>query len=234
MLTFLSVPVYAFSYTAPSIIHALGYTAAQAQLLTIPIYVVAMIAVLFVSWLADRRKNRWMFIVIPYSVALVGFIALTIIPHPKYPGLTYAFLFLIPGGCSPGVITLVSWIMNNISPTSKRACGIAIATMMGNLGGAVGSNIYLEKQAPRYFLGYGMSLGCSVTAICAVFVLRYAYKKENARRDLMTEEEVRAKYTEGKQLILHTLNNILTMCRGTTRAGRQVSTLQIYLLMICS
>lgn len=156
-----------------------------------------MLTVLLVSWLADRRQTRWPFIVIPYSIALIGFVALMAIPHPRYPGLTYAFLFLIPAGCSPGVITLVSWVANNIAPTSKRACGLAMAFTMGNLGGAVGSNIYLDKEAPRYWTGYGVSMACTTIAIIAVFVLRWVYKRENARRDLISEDEVRAKYTEG-------------------------------------
>lgn len=157
--------------------------------------------VLGVSWLADRRKTRWPFIVGPYSIALIGFLALIVIPHPRYPGLTYAFLFLIPAGCSPGVITLVSWVANNVAPTSKRATGLAMAFTMGNLGGAVGSNIYLEAESPRYWTGYGVSFACTSIAIVAVFILRWVYKRENARRDRMTEQEVRAKYTEGKRLL---------------------------------
>lgn len=166
--------------------------------MTIPIYVLAVIAVLSFSWLADRRKTRWIFIVIPYSIMLIGFVGLLCVPHPKYPGLTYFFLFFIPAGCNPGVITLVTWVANNLAPTSKRACGIAMSIMMANLGGAVGANIYLEKQKPRYYAGYGASLGFVVIAILCTFVLRWAYKRENERRDRMTEEEIKAKYTEGK------------------------------------
>lgn len=226
-----SVPVYAFSFTAPSIIHQLGYTAAQAQLLTIPIYVLAMISVLAVSWLADRRKTRWPFIVGPYSVGLVGFLALMIIPHPRYPGLTYAFLFLIPAGCSPGVITLVTWVANNVAPTSKRAIGLAMAFTMGNLGGAVGSNIYLVEEAPRYWTGYGVSLTCTTVAIIAVFVLRWAYIKENKRRDSMSEEEIRAKYTEGTLPRVFIRNALLIAYRRTTRDGRQIAAVQICVLI---
>lgn len=166
--------------------------------MTIPIYVLAVISVLGFSWLADRRKTRWPFIVIPYSIVCVGFIALLSIPHPKLPGLTYFFLFFIPAGCNPGVITLVSWVANNLAPTSKRAVGLAMSLMMANLGGAVGSNIYLEKEKPRYWMGYGFSLAfCSFGIVCTL-VLRWAYKRENERRDRMSEEEIRAKYTEGK------------------------------------
>lgn len=183
---------------APTIILELGYTSAQAQLLTIPIYVVGLAGTLITSWLADRHQTRWPFIVIPYSIALLGMIGLLAIPHPALPGLTYAFLFAIPVGVYPSVVSLISWISNNLSPTWKRSVGMALSIMMGNFGGAVGCNIYLAREAPKYQTGFGISLACLTLAIVCTFVLRWVYMRENAQRDKISEEEVRAKYTEGK------------------------------------
>lgn len=192
-----SVPSYAFTFTAPVIILQLGYTAAQAQLLTIPVYIVGMISTLTFSWIADKRQRRWPFIIIPYSIALIGFVGLMAVPR-SLPGLTYAFLFCIPAGVFPAVITLVSWISNNLSPTWKRAIGIGMSLMMGNLGGAVGSNIYLAREAPTYWTGYGVSVAFLANAILSTLVLRYFWDRENKKRDKISEEEVRARYSEGR------------------------------------
>ncbi|KAF7557438.1 hypothetical protein G7Z17_g748 [Cylindrodendrum hubeiense] len=194
-----TVPIYGFIFTAPTIINQLGYTAAHAQLLTIPIYAVGTAFTLFCSWIADRRQQRWPFVAIPYGVALVGAIGLLAIPHPRYPGLTYAFLFTFPAGMYPAVISLVSWMSNNLSPTWKRATGIGINIMMGNLGGMIGSNIYMAEEAPGYRTGYGVSLACLTLAIFCTLVLRFAYNRENKKRDKMSMEEIRAKYTEGRR-----------------------------------
>ena len=192
-----SVPAYAFTFTAPQIIVNLGYTAADAQLLTVPIYVGGLITTLICGRLADRYKTRWKFIVFPYTFALIGFIGLLSVPE-SLPGLTYAFLFPVTMGCYPGVITLVSWIANNLAPSSKRACGMALSLMMANLGGAVGSNIFLASEVPRYWTGYGLSAGFLVVAIGCTVLLRSVLMRENQRRDRLTEGDVRAKYTEGK------------------------------------
>lgn len=69
---------------------------------------------------------------------------------------------------------------------------------VGNLGGAIGANIFLESQAPRYELGYGLSLAVDVAGIVAALVLRFILKRVNAKRDSMSEDEVRARYTNGK------------------------------------
>lgn len=132
-----SISLYGFTYAAPTIIEELGYTTANAQLLTVPIYVVGVISTITWSVLADKYQVRWPFVVGPYTVALCGFVALLSIPHPKYPGLTYAFLFTIPGGVYPPLICILSWIGNNLAPSWKRAVGMACLISVGNLGGAI-------------------------------------------------------------------------------------------------
>lgn len=147
--------------------------------------------------LADKRKKRWPFILIPFSIAAVGFIALLSIPHPRLPGLTYAVLFLITSGLYPAVIGCITWVGNNLAPTFKRAIGMALLMTLGNLGGAIGSNIFLAEQSPRYRLGYGFSLGVVMLAILSIFVLRYSNRALNRKRDLMIEEDVLSRYTQG-------------------------------------
>lgn len=197
-----SIALYGFTYSAPTIINGLGYTSAKAQLLTIPVYLLGVIATIFFSVMADRHQTRWPFIVMPYSIALIGFIGLISVPHPRFPGLTYAFLFCIPAGVYPPLICCLSWIGNNLAPSWKRAVGMALLISMGNLGGAIGSNVYLAKQAPHYWLGYGMGAGMVFAAIVATMVLKVAFQRINKQRDQVDEAEIRAKYTEQELLEL--------------------------------
>lgn len=207
--TWSSVPVYAFTVTAPTIVLSLGYTAANAQLLTLPLYVLGLITTLLCSWLADRRRNRWLFIVIPYSVGAIGFLGLLAIPHPKYPGLTYGWLFFITAGLYPPVIAMASWLGNNLAPTWKRSVGIALGISLANAGGIIGSNIFIANQAPRYWLGYGFCFACVCMAILATFVLRFVYKRANQKRDRLSEEEIRARFTERKSIPAYSPNFVL-------------------------
>ena len=191
-----SIPLYGFTYTVPTIINELGYTAAEAQLLTIPIYTAGAISTMALSRLSDRLKTRWPFIVFPYALALCGFIGLMAVPHPALPGLTYGLLFAVPSGVYPGVLSVIAWISNNTAPTWKRAIGMAMMITLGNIGGIVGSNIYYSHEAPHYWSGYGTSLSFLCAAIIATLVLRWSYARSNKERDAMTEQEIRQKYTE--------------------------------------
>lgn len=194
-----SISTYGFNFASPTIIRELGYTAAEAQLLTIPVYFFGACSTIVFARLADKRRTRWLFIVIPYCIALVGFAAIIGISNAGLPGLTYFFLFFITGGLYPSIIGCISWVGNNLAPDYKRAIGMAFLMTVGNLGGAVGSNIFLEREAPHYWLGYGFSMGIIVVAIAATVVLRFVTVAINKKRDAIPEEEIRAQYSQGKR-----------------------------------
>ncbi len=190
----------------PTIVQQMGYTSTSAQLMTIPIYVVAMLFVLGFAWWSDYIQQRTPFIMAGFSIAIVGLIAELAIPHPRMTGVSYFFLFFVAAGLYSPFICLVCLIGNNLAPSSKRAVGMAVLIAFGNFGGICGSNIFLVSQAPRYPAGYGTGLAICCVAVVAAAVLRFAYARENRRRDEFmvgkTEEEVRAMYTEQELLDL--------------------------------
>jgi MFS family permease len=90
--------VSSFTATVPTVIAELGYTSAQAQLLTIPVYFVGMLFTLAFAFISDRIEQRTPFIMAGYSIAALGFIAQLAIPKPRLPGLTYAMLYVVASG----------------------------------------------------------------------------------------------------------------------------------------
>ncbi|KAI1961918.1 hypothetical protein LOZ58_002995 [Ophidiomyces ophidiicola] len=201
-----SIGVYGFTATVPTVIADLGYTTAHAQLLTIPVYVVAMVSTVTFAFISDHYKQRTPFIVAGYTIAALGFTAQLAIPQPKFPGLTYGMLFLVAAGLYAPFISIVCLIANNLAPSSKRAVGMALLISMGNLGGIAGSNIYRASEKPRYPTGFGVSLGMSLIAIIMTFVLRRAYRNLNEGRDRLLADEgdevIRARYTDQELLDL--------------------------------
>lgn len=84
------MPVYAFSLFSPTLIKNLGYTAAEAQLLSVPPYVLAAFSTIFAGWLSDHYGKRGVFAIFYACVGIVGFILCIFSP---LPGLGYAGLF---------------------------------------------------------------------------------------------------------------------------------------------
>ncbi|KAJ3538791.1 hypothetical protein NM208_g5753 [Fusarium decemcellulare] len=192
-----AIPIYGFIYTLPTVLKELGYTAEIAQLMTIPIYVAAVVALLLTAHFSDKAGDRSMFVIVPLLVGGVGLIGLLAIPKGGVaPGALFAMLFLVAMGLYSIVCGTVAWTANNLAGPWKRSVGMALMIAVGNLGGAAGTNIYLARESPHYWTGYGTSLGVIVLSLASSLFLRYKFKSINAKRDAMTLEEIREKYTE--------------------------------------
>jgi hypothetical protein len=192
---------YGIKFTMPSITKSMGFSSANAQLLTIPPYVAGAISAYCFARLSDRFYFRWgrmPFIVVPLLTIVVGFSI--IIPYastikqnivPCYIGVV-----LICIGVYPTNPAGSAWISSNLAGSSKRAIGIAFNICLGNLGGIVGSYMFLDKEAPGYHTGFGTGLAFVATGVIITMLLAFAYKTVNKRRDLLSEDEVRNQYTE--------------------------------------
>ena len=73
---FLSLCLYTVALFLPSIIENLGYSAADAQLLTVPPYALAAILTVSVAWISQKVGRRAPFILAANVVAIIGYIIL--------------------------------------------------------------------------------------------------------------------------------------------------------------
>lgn len=89
-----------------------------------------------------------------------------------------------------------AWNVANSAGAAKRVIGIGYLICAGNIGGVVGSYIYIDSEAPRYTTGYSTSLSFASAGIVAMFLLEFGLWTSNKRNARMTEAEVRSKYTE--------------------------------------
>ncbi|OJI99433.1 hypothetical protein ASPVEDRAFT_60462 [Aspergillus versicolor CBS 583.65] len=194
----LCVTVYGYSFILPTIISNLGYDAAEAQAMTVPPYVFACLVTAFSGWAADRYQQRMLSVLLPNLMALAGFIIVLVsVRYPAVPGVTLFGVFLITGGLYPISPAVTAWISLNCAGTMKRAVGIAAMVSFSQLGGIVGSNIYISSQAPTYPVGFGISMGMLAVFGCIWPVIYYfILKRINAKRAAMDENEIRSRYTE--------------------------------------
>lgn len=155
---------------------------------------------------SDHLQTRTPFIIGAYCVAIAGFIAQLVLPQTHLYGVTYFFLFPIAIGLYGPFVCIMCLCANNLAPSSKRAVGLALLVTIGNFGGFIGSNIFLEAEAPKYPAGFGTCLGILIASVSATIFLRLALQRENKRRDEFMvgkiAEEVRAQYTDEEWLNL--------------------------------
>lgn len=170
----------------PSIIKELGYTAAEAQLLSVPPYAVAFVLTLTVAILSERTRRRAPFIMGSSALACIGYILLLSDPRP---GVSYVGTIFAAAGIYPAVAIVLSWPANNVSGQTKRCIANAMQISIGNCGAVLGTQLYRTETAPRYFLGHGFALGYLVANIVVVFILWQVLNRENAEKARIRDRE---------------------------------------------
>ncbi|KAI5995996.1 MFS general substrate transporter [Pisolithus orientalis] len=181
----ITVPLYGITYFLPSIINNFGYTTSTSQLLSVPPYVFGVIVLLVIADLSDRMQRRSPFIFASQVIAIVGFIInITDVPN----GVKYFGTYLCVAGPYTGGVGSIIWLANNLEGKCKRAVGMALVICMGNLGGAIASNIFRSQDAPRYLLGLGIEIMFLAMGMIAVPIIALTYRRINARKDALQQQ----------------------------------------------
>lgn len=91
-----------------------------------------------------------------------------------------------------------AWNVANCPDPAKRAISIGFLVCIGNIGGLIGSYIYIEREAPKYPTGFGSSLGFAAAGVLAVIALEMILLRLNKQKEAFSEDEVREKYSEAE------------------------------------
>lgn len=121
----------------PTIIRDLGFASLDAQLLSIPPYVLACCLVFFISWNSDRTMERGLHIVCVSALGALGYIFLL---ASENVGLRYTGAILVACGIYPIIPLTLSWVSNNQLGHTKRAVAIAMVSM-------IAQGIYIKKKS---------------------------------------------------------------------------------------
>ena len=172
---------YATSFFIPTILRQLGWTSLRAQVMSIPIYVAAMVVTLTTAIITDKMRHRFSFIIGGCVLCSIGY-AVLLSMHSVPVGARYFAVYLVTCGCWLSQPITVVWLNNNLGGHYKRGIGAAIQLSIGNCSGVVASNIFLASQAPTYHLGYGLGLGFVWICGLAAVVFLWTIHRENQIR----------------------------------------------------
>lgn len=173
---------YSGAFFTPTILKQMGWTSIHAQVMSIPIFIVATVLALTAALLSDYLKHRFTFIIAGCLVATVGYAILLSMESVPVGARYFAVFAIVGGGYIAQPITL-GWLSNNLAGHYKRGAGAALQVGVGNIGGIIASNIYLEGQAPTYHLGFGLGLALVWFCVLAAVVFLLYIMRENKLRN---------------------------------------------------
>ncbi|KAL1916868.1 uncharacterized protein VTP21DRAFT_5065 [Calcarisporiella thermophila] len=185
-----STPLYSLSLFLPSIINELGYKdKLTAQLMSAPPYAIACFFCILVAMSSDKRSERGLHMGIPALVGCIGYILLVAL-RPYGAAAQYVAAIITTTGVFSTVPAMLSWFTCNIGGHTKRAVASAAIIAFGNVGGAIGGQIYREDDRQNgYIRGHIICMSCLFAAFVLCCLFKYLLRRENRRRDQLTPEE---------------------------------------------
>lgn len=153
--------IYSFGLFLPTIIVKLGYTANDAQLMTVPPYAVAACMTLAVAFVSDRFKVRGIMMLCTMPVAIVGYAVIANI-HGEHPKTKYGMTIMMAAGIYSSVPPVLAWLSNNSAGHYKRATAAALQLAIANCGGILSVFLYPDVDGPIFHRGHTVILGLLV------------------------------------------------------------------------
>ncbi|KAF8062195.1 MFS general substrate transporter [Lyophyllum atratum] len=132
-------------YFLPTLIKGLGFSAINAQGLTVAPYAVGFLIVQFQAWHSDRTRDRGWHIMLSCSLSVIGYVILAALVQKSVGGAYFA-LFLIVGGNFCIYPLVMSWAANTFSPTSKRGVGTAFILSIGSAISVASPQIFFDPE----------------------------------------------------------------------------------------
>ena len=169
---------YTVALFTPTIIRDLGYSAANAQLLSVPPFACAGVSTLILCFFSDRTNMRGPFVVLCATISMIGYI---IAYTTSQAGPGYVAIIFAASGAFPSVALLLAWAGGNSGGNMKRGVVLALVIGLGNLGGYVFHltevagdrwgcsqfesytrifSSFIYYQPPRFHTGHGTVMGC--------------------------------------------------------------------------
>ncbi|KAH8195099.1 hypothetical protein TruAng_010739 [Truncatella angustata] len=167
----------------PTLVATFKYSSVQSLLMVAPPYVFAAIAAMAISISSDRRSERYLHLVIPLAVGMLGYIigAATTTLAPRYFSL-----FLMLGGVYGSFNVTYAWISSTLPrPLEKRAAAFAFTNMVGNFAQIYSPYMYPSTNGPRYLPAMTANTVFVFASICFATILRFCLVRENRKLEAL-------------------------------------------------
>ena len=206
---------FGLSTFLPLIIKGFGYSTVRTQLLTIPVFLVAAVIFVLVSWCSDHFNKRVAFMLPAVLVTMIGYVIQLAVPISNRAVL-YFGTFLI----APGIYIILglncTWLLNCHAGYYKRATAVGMNQTIGNAAGIVVSDpnsfssaaktnpmkqvgqVFKKTVDGKYLTGLRISLGAILLAGCGHIALFSLLRWHNKKRDNLTPEERVMEIEHGK------------------------------------
>ncbi|TID24290.1 putative MFS transporter [Venturia nashicola] len=195
----LGVPLQSVTLFLPQIVSRLGYSTVKTNLYTVAPNISGAVMLVILAFASDYTKWRFPFVALGFFFTFIGFIIYVSIDVLHQKHVAYFACFMMTWGTSAPSVLLDVWYNNNIAHEGKRVVLTSFGVPLANLMGVVSSNIFQNKDAPKYIPALATTaafggMGFILTILLGLYMIADNKKRDRQQgvkinvRDIPTEK----------------------------------------------
>ncbi|PVI00180.1 allantoate permease [Periconia macrospinosa] len=185
-----TLPTSGLGGFANIIIKGFHFTTLQTQLLAMVLGVV-IIGTLISSTALASKTNQTLLVMLVYVIpSFVGTIVLMTVKlstKATQAGLLISYYMVLSFWAAQTLS--MSLLSRNVAGQTKKATVVAMNFVAWCVGNAIGPQVFLTRDAPRYFIAFSTHMGCYVLLVFVILFLRWNLTARNKSRDAEVKDE---------------------------------------------
>ncbi|EAW13557.1 putative 2-ketogluconate transporter [Aspergillus clavatus NRRL 1] len=186
---FTTLPTSGLGAFANIIITGFQFTELQTQLLAMVLGFYIIIVLLSSAWLVKKTGQNLLIMLGFVIPSYVGTIVLMTVENKNLGtkvGLLISYYITLSFWSAQTLC--LSMVSRNIAGATKKSTVVAATFVSWAVGNAIGPQVFLDRDAPRYFIAFGVHLGCYTVMTLAVIFLRFYLVSQNKKKDCLLRE----------------------------------------------
>ncbi|KAF2709705.1 MFS general substrate transporter [Pleomassaria siparia CBS 279.74] len=178
------------------IIKSFDFTILQTQLLAMVLGVVIVITLVSSTWIVQKTSQKNTIIMAIYVIpSFVGTIVLMSVKNDgskaKQAGLLISYYMVLSFWAAQTLA--MSLLSRNIAGQTKKTVVLAMNFVSWSVGNAIGPQVFLPNDGPRYFTAFAVHMGCYVLLVLVILFLRFNLMSRNNTKDRLAAEVAEAR-----------------------------------------
>lgn len=169
------------SQFSPTILASLGWTANEANLRNVPIWLVGAFFAVICNILAGKYKLRFPFIMLGATLCTIGWALQRAQVNPF--GVRYFALYFIATGAFIQLPMCVAWLSANTIGRPQKAVAHALQIGLGNSANFVSANVFIKGETPRFPTGFTVGLVITIVGMLAAIAMEVICWRKNKAAD---------------------------------------------------
>lgn len=175
----INISLYGLTTFMPAIVRGLGYSGVQANLMTVPIFICALVFFLVLAYFSDKTGYRGPFLATGVVLLIIGYAILISVDNLK---VRFFATFVAALGIYPTTGLSLMWMQDNVARYYKRATMVGFTLTLGNTAGVAVGQIFTTQSGPRYTQGLTIALGLACLALVDLGILMGSFTWINKKR----------------------------------------------------